>query len=351
MISAVATNALRAGRKVSGYRSFTAWSGDLSFSSPEADFYHTNTSGDVEPSTPAWSQSYSFVSPEADFSHLVTSVASDSVSQHQEWSGNISFASPMADVTSEPEADTHWEWSQQLTFSSPESDFQYVAPEVSFQDEWSEQLSFASAESDFQMQTLSTASPTQEENYEYTHASELSASEVMRLAISSPESAFGSMHAHHLLGADQLYQLHESRHEKIANQEPLPQTIQEALSDVRRAIVVTEAQAPFRIVDVNDAWVGLCGYTKDEARQHSLSMLHGPETNTSALRDMEERLLHGKSGAEATAHVVNYTKVGRKFYNQLRAGPLYDANGSITHFVGVLQEVFQEPEYFHVAHA
>jgi PAS domain S-box-containing protein len=348
MISAAAKNALKTGKKASCFRSFTAWSGNLSFSSPEADFYHTVMHRQVESPAPAWSQSFSYASPEADFSHVVTSGVSISTSQHKEWSGNFSFVSPEADVTAYPEADTEWEWTQQLTFASPESDFQNVSSELAFQDEWSERLSFASPESDFQMQTLSNASPIQEVLHNY--ASELSASEVMRLAISSPESALGSLHAHHLLGADQLYQLHEARHVKHANQEPLPQTLQDALSDEHRAIVVTEAHAPFRIVDVNDAWVGLCGYTKEEARQRSLAMLHGPETNVTALRLMEEQLVRA-AGKEARAHVVNYTKVGRKFYNQLRAGPLYDANGSITHYVGVLQEVFQEPEYFHVAHA
>ncbi|KAI2493336.1 PAS domain-containing protein [Fragilaria crotonensis] len=348
MISAVAKSALRNGKKASGFRSFTAWSGELSFSSPEADFYHTTIHREGESPAQAWSRSFSYASPEADFSYVVTSGASISSSQHKEWSGNFSFVSPEADVTSYPDADTEWEWTQQLTFASPESDFQNASSELAFQDEWSERLSFASPESDFQMQALFVASPTQEIIQDYS--SELNASEVMRLAISSPESALGSLHAHHLLRADQLYQLHESRNERISNQEPLPQTLHDALSDEHRAIVITEAHAPFRIVDVNDAWVGLCGYTKEEARQRSLAMLHGPETNVAALRAMEEQLVHA-ADKEATAHVVNYTKVGRKFYNQLRAGPLYDANGSITHFVGVLQEVFQEPEYFHVAHA
>lgn len=346
MIATAAAAASRAGKKFSTLRSFTAWSGNLSFSSPEADFYHQTSLSAVDSSAPTWSHSYSYSSPEADFTHIVQD-SSYSSSQGQEWSGNLSFASPASDFTAEPEASTKWEWSQQLTFASPESDFQSAANEPSSSEawNWSEQLSFASPESDFQMASF----PTSSHQLDHEIAATLKSSEVMKLAISSPESALGSTHAHHLLEAYQMYQLHANRNLKHADERPLPHTLQEALSaSESRAIVVTEAEAPFAVVEVNDAWVGLCGYGKDEARQRSLAaLIQGPETNTTALRSMQEELLRGK---ETSAHVVNYTKAGRKFYNSLRAGPLFD-NGKVTHFVGILQEVVEEPDYFHVAHA
>ena len=346
MISTAAVAALRAGKKSSALRSFTAWSGNLSFSSPEADFYHPSSLNEVESSATSWSRSYSYTSPEADFTHIVED-RSYSGFQGHEWSGNLSFASPVSDFTAEPEASTEWEWSKQLSFASPEADYQSAANESSSPEawEWSEQLSFASPESDFQIASF----PTSRQQLDHETAATLRASEVMQLAISSPESALGSTHAHHLLEAYQMYQLHANRNLSHAAVQPLPSTLQEALSaSESRAIVVTEAEAPFAVVEVNDAWVGLCGYGKDEARQQSLAaLIQGPETNTDALRAMQVQLQRGK---EASAHVVNYTKVGRKFYNSLRAGPLFD-NGKVTHFVGILQEVVEEPEYFHVAHA
>jgi PAS domain-containing protein len=59
-----------------------------------------------------------------------------------------------------------------------------------------------------------------------------------------------------------------------------------------------------------------------------------------------DELLHGN---EATALLTNYTKDGRKFFNFLRVGPIVDAANNITHFVGVLQEVTEEPDYYHMA--
>jgi hypothetical protein len=136
--------------------------------------------------------------------------------------------------------------------------------------------------------------PTNPQPLDHEIAATLRSSEVMQLAISSPESALGSTHAHHLLEAYQMYQLHANRN--LKDEQPLPHTLHEALSaSESRAIVVTKAEAPFTVVEVNDAWVGLCGYGKEEARQHSLAaLIQGPETNIAALRSMQEQLLRGK---------------------------------------------------------
>ena len=318
MISTVAAQTLRAGKKASALRFFNAWSGKLSFSSPEADFYHITIRQKVDPSISAWSRSLSYASPEGDFGTSDRSYSAGTISQHGEWSGKLSFASPESDFTADPEAPA-WEWPEQLSFASPESDFQ----------------------------TASVRVPHPQ--LDHDQAAALQASPVMGLTISCPESASGSMFVDSLLEDYQMYQLHEQRENRPVDV-PLPRTLQEALADQAdpRAIVVAEAHAPFHIVDVNDAWVGLCGYSKEEARHHSLRILQGPATNPRAVNFILDQLMNGE---EAETLVTNYTKVGRKFYNYVRAGPLYDANDKISHFVGVLEEAPEQPEYFHVVRA
>ena len=101
--------------------------------------------------------------------------------------------------------------------------------------------------------------------------------------------------------------------------------------------MVTETTKPFRIVDVNQAWEGLCGYSYVESKGQSLGdLLKGPETDPLAVTALLNQLLRGE---DATTVLTNYTKSGRQFRNRLHVGPLYDDNGSISHFVGVLQEV------------
>ena len=315
MLSKVAAKAFRAGKAGFCIRPYTAWSRTLSFSSPEADFCRSTNGQEDNFSLPSWSQSFSYSSPEADFV-ASADTASFSLSENERWSGQLTFSSPEADFSAEQEA-ADWEWSEGLSFASPESDFQATSLPDPLQIALDQECATA-----------------------------LQTSAVMGLAISSPESALGFMHAHQLLKPQHLYKLHEIR-EEHRGELPLPRTLDDALSDSDpRAIVVTEAQAPFRIVDVNNAWVDLCGYTKEEVRNHSLRMIQGPDTPKSAIKAMINELL---AGQETSSLLTNYSKTGRKFYNRVRAGPLLNANEKITHFVGILEEVTERPGYFQCA--
>jgi PAS domain S-box-containing protein len=114
---------------------------------------------------------------------------------------------------------------------------------------------------------------------------------------------------------------------------PLPSTMPQALEEHRQAIVVTEATPPFQIVHVNDVWTGLCGWSMDECRGKTLSLLQGRETELSAVTSLMNQLLRGEEGGVI---LTNYTKEGRRFRNHLRVGP---CDGL---FVGVLQEIHDE---------
>lgn len=123
--------------------------------------------------------------------------------------------------------------------------------------------------------------------------------------------------------------------------EALPKTLEDVKRQKSRAIVVTETSKPFRVIDVNECWEGLCGYTFSEAHGKTLgSLLKGPETDQVAATGLVAHLL---AGEEAGAVLTNYTKLGRMFRNRIRVGPLYDSTGkNITHFVGVLEELKEE---------
>ena len=120
------------------------------------------------------------------------------------------------------------------------------------------------------------------------------------------------------------------------DRDPLPKSLDDIFQDdettTDRAIVMTEMHAPFRIVHVNAAWEGLCGYTLDECRGKSLGMLQGPETDLSTATSLLHQLLRGEEGG---AILTNYTKEGRRFRNYLRVGPLQKE----PFFVGLLQEI------------
>eukprot|EP00536_Pseudo-nitzschia_multiseries_P017248 jgi/Psemu1/314197/fgenesh1_kg.1451_\ len=122
-------------------------------------------------------------------------------------------------------------------------------------------------------------------------------------------------------------------------QQHLPRTLEEALLRRSEAVVITEAEKPFRVFNVNAAWEGLCGYSYVESKGKSLgTLLGGKETDQTAVTALIHQLfVHGE---EATTVLTNYTKEGRRFRNRLSVGPLYDEEtGRVSHFVGVLKEV------------
>ena len=124
----------------------------------------------------------------------------------------------------------------------------------------------------------------------------------------------------------------------MVDHEPLPKRMSDALRPSRRAIVITENKAPFRIWNVNPAWEELCGYSFTESRGKTLgSLLQGKETDTIAATNLVAKLLQGEEEVGTT--LVNYSKDGRRFQNRVRVGPIYDDHHNVTHFVGVLQEV------------
>jgi PAS domain S-box-containing protein len=123
--------------------------------------------------------------------------------------------------------------------------------------------------------------------------------------------------------------------DKMSREMPLPQSLRQALVDIR-PIVVTSASPPFKIINVNSAWENMCGYKRDEAMNKGLgSLLHGSETEFEVAKCMVEKLMKGKKYSEAV--LTNYTKEGRKFQNLVRLKPLCD-NGEHC-FVGVLREI------------
>ncbi len=107
-----------------------------------------------------------------------------------------------------------------------------------------------------------------------------------------------------------------------------------------RAIAITEAQAPFKIVEVNKEWVNLCGFSRKRAIGSTLkALLQGPETDSRVAKDLVSSLVQGQDN-EFEAILTNYRYDGSKFRNHVRVGPIKNAvTGQTTHFVGVFKEL------------
>jgi PAS domain S-box-containing protein len=288
------------------HRQSPDWSGTLSYATPETDFVGKGVVADKEYSRPAWSHSLSYATPEADF------VAHDILHDINE---NNEDKQTMIDFTYlAPQADSAIGFVHQAEF-----------------------LDTSTRDSLLLHQGYSHKSKRMEEN-----SSAILRDQDLLLnfgMVSSPESAAGFLHAAEVLEEKSKGQL-ESLQQKI---DSLPKTIEEALADPR-AVVVTSTSTPFDVVDVNDAWVGLCGYSREEAVNQSLgAMLQGPETSIDEANYLVSRL---NRDHYSEALITNYTKSGRQFTNHVQVGIISESFEDQTRqfFVGVLTEVDQSKQ-------
>lgn len=245
-------------------------------------------------------------------------------------------------------------WSESLSFTSPESDFNanntfqdfgtkdsvnlsrdyinHLPVQSHYRESMAYALSFASPDSDFSSPLI--AALLDERMKQQLAYSMNQGLQQNKIPLESTE----------LLQGQDLVATIFKKQDQILHDGPLPNTLADALRlDDPRAIVVTEAQAPFRIVSVNPAWENLCGFTLNECHGQTLRCIQGPETNASAVTALMSQLLRGE---EAGTVLTNYTKTGRKFQNRLRVKPLKDEFSRITHFVGVLREVMDSRDSF-----
>ncbi len=113
-----------------------------------------------------------------------------------------------------------------------------------------------------------------------------------------------------------------------------------AIARINDIVLITEAEpidAPGPcIVFVNDAFERRTGYSRAEVLGKSPRMLQGPRTSRDELNRIREALA---AGQPVRAEVVNYTKAGGEYWQELDISSITDASGRRTHFVAVQRDV------------
>jgi len=103
------------------------------------------------------------------------------------------------------------------------------------------------------------------------------------------------------------------------------------------AAVISNPRLPDNpIVECNDAFVALTGYSAPEIIGRNCRFLAGPET--------EEELTDQLRGAirerrPALVEILNYKKDGRAFRNAVLVAPIFGSDGTLEYFLGSQMEV------------
>ncbi|QIG43615.1 SpoIIE family protein phosphatase [Nocardioides anomalus] len=103
------------------------------------------------------------------------------------------------------------------------------------------------------------------------------------------------------------------------------------------SFTVADARDPhLPLVWVNQAFTTTTGYGFDEAVGRNCRFLQGPGTDPESVARVREAL---QAGEGIVTTLLNYTRDGLAFWNQVIITPILDAEGQVTHFVGVQSDV------------
>ncbi len=107
-------------------------------------------------------------------------------------------------------------------------------------------------------------------------------------------------------------------------------TFAAAVRATRMPMLITDPrQADNPIVFVNDAFLRMSGYDRDEVIGHNCRFLQGPDTNPAAVEAIRSAV---RAGQEVAIDLLNYRKDGTPFWNALFISPVTNESGHLLFF-------------------
>lgn len=104
-------------------------------------------------------------------------------------------------------------------------------------------------------------------------------------------------------------------------------------------IIISDARTSgYPILSVNPAFCATTGYGSEEILGRNCRFLQGDDRNQSDLQIVRKGL---EAGRETRTLLRNYRKDGSLFWNELIVYPVCDTMGTVTHFVGIQNDVTQ----------
>jgi len=110
-----------------------------------------------------------------------------------------------------------------------------------------------------------------------------------------------------------------------------------AIQSSSAGITITDATQPDDpLIYVNDGFLRLTGYEREEVLGRNCRFLQEPRTDPQARAAIREAI---EERRPCSVELLNCRKDGSEFWNQLTVTPVCDASGKVTHFIGVQSDI------------
>ncbi len=116
-----------------------------------------------------------------------------------------------------------------------------------------------------------------------------------------------------------------------------PTLLMAAVESAAVGIAITNACLPDNpVIYVNTAFIRMTGYSTDDCVGINCRFLQGPDTDRETVARMRAAIAKGHGCHEV---LLNYTKDGQPFWNELTVTPIFSASGELISFVGFQNDV------------
>lgn len=115
-----------------------------------------------------------------------------------------------------------------------------------------------------------------------------------------------------------------------------------AMNTLKSGIMIVDAKSPnLPLIFVNKGFQNITGYREEDVLCRNPRFLHGPSTCEKQLALIRECIQEGQA---YQGEILNYTKSGNQFWNDLNLIPYRNSERELTHFVAVMNDVTEEKQ-------
>ncbi|WP_397333973.1 PAS domain S-box protein [Nostoc sp. FACHB-152] len=115
-----------------------------------------------------------------------------------------------------------------------------------------------------------------------------------------------------------------------------------AIAASSNGIIIADASIPNGpIIYVNPAFERMTGYCADEVIGQNFQLFQSADIEQSRLKDLSAAM---QAGRNCTFIFRNYRKDGSLWWNELNISPVYDNDGTLTHYIGIQTDITERKQ-------